>query len=638
MIVKMKKVQVVVRRSDRKRLLDTFQNLGVLHITPIKPSDAIADSKIAVSLENVRRSVQVLSMIEPAGDKSAIPASKAADEVMTIVKSQAEYDNRLTALYRQLEQQSIWGDVTLSDLEEIKSSGIDPRFYIMSVAEASQIKANFSTIISQPTKDKALVAIVDRDGTAEIPQNAESIPVPAKDNPSIRSEAARIDASIKNNSSRLAELAHQINEIRLLQAELEARAEFSVAANGALTEEDLFAIQGWVPAERAKSLDADLDSAGIVAGIRSFEPEEDENPPTLIKYSKLVSPIKGLFDILNTFPGYHEIDLAAFFMIAMPIFAAMLIGDAGYGLIFILLGVFLQKKMSHKIGPEAIRLILIVGVATLIWGLLTANFFGVSPETMAHAIGGDMINTSDEVVWDNFYHAGGAWAKIGNAMIDIAPLWREDGSDGRELLIQISFIVGALHLIAAHVRRAIRLAPSQKAIADIGWSVVLTGMLAVIWTMFFVEDGEDPPVPSAVMLGAVFGGLALVALFEAPNRNPVKRVLVGFASALLPLIGTFGDTMSYIRLMAVGLASYYIAFAFNDLGATIAESGTWGAAAPILLFGHTLNIVLCVIAIFAHGVRLNMLEFSNNAGVQWAGYPYSPFSKNKAQANIQRRD
>ena len=104
---------------------------------------------------------------------------------------------------------------------------------------------------------------------------------------------------------------------------------------------------------------------------------------------------------------------------------------------------------------------------------------------------------------------------------------------------------------------------------------------------------------------------------------------MGFASSLLPLISTFGDTMSYIRLMAVGMASFYIAFAFNDLGATIAGSATWqwALAAPIIVVGHLLNIALCLIAIFAHGVRLNMLEFSGNAGVQWAGYAYAPFAK-----------
>ena len=112
----MRKVQVVVRRSDREQLLDTLRDLGVLHITPIKPSEAVADSSVAITLDKVRHAVQTLTTIEPAGDKPALSAADAADEVTAIVKAQTEYDNRLTALYRQMEQQSIWGDITLSDL------------------------------------------------------------------------------------------------------------------------------------------------------------------------------------------------------------------------------------------------------------------------------------------------------------------------------------------------------------------------------------------------------------------------------------------------------------------------------------------------------------------------------------------
>ena len=75
-----------------------------------------------------------------------------------------------------------------------------------------------------------------------------------------------------------------------------------------------------------------------------------------------------------------------------------------------------------------------------------------------------------------------------------------------------------------------------------------------------------------------------------------------------------------------GLASYFIASAFNTLSVQVAEAATWFAAAPVLLFGHGLNIGLATIAIFAHGVRLNMLEFSaNHMGMQWAGKEYDPF-------------
>jgi len=89
--------------------------------------------------------------------------------------------------------------------------------------------------------------------------------------------------------------------------------------------------------------------------------------------------------------------------------------------------------------------------------------------------------------------------------------------------------------------------------------------------------------------------------------------------------------MSYVRLMAVGIATYYIATAFNLLSWQLAQAATWLAAVPVLLFGHGLNIALALLAVLVHGVRLNMLEFSSNAGVQWSGYPYEPFSKMRFQ-------
>ena len=164
-----------------------------------------------------------------------------------------------------------------------------------------------------------------------------------------------------------------------------------------------------------------------------------------------------------------------------------------------------------------------------------------------------------------------------------------------------------------------------------GWCLILVAMLGVIWILFFKMQNKDRftvLVPLNV-IGILLGvGGALVVGFGHPDRNPLKRIGIGFAGSLLPLLGTFSDTMSYIRLMAVGLASFYIASAFNALAVQLAAVTTWFAVVPVLvlLFGHGLNVGLAMIAIFAHGVRLNMLEFSNNAGVQWAGYRYEPFA------------
>ena len=66
-------------------------------------------------------------------------------------------------------------------------------------------------------------------------------------------------------------------------------------------------------------------------------------------------------------------------MLALPLFAAMLIGDAGYGLVFALLPIVFRRKLLATAGPAKTNLLLIVGVATIVWGVLSANYFGLTP-------------------------------------------------------------------------------------------------------------------------------------------------------------------------------------------------------------------------------------------------------------------
>ena len=620
----MKKVQVVVRRTDRDQLLEALHELGVLHITPVNLAKAVASAEIALALDSVRRAEQIVKGIEPTGNVPNISAQDAVNEVLKIQRTQAEYDSRLTSLFRQLEQQAIWGDLTLDDFEALKSADVLPTFYLAPRENVDEFKAEFVSIVGDAGSGKVIVAVLSRmSGHAYIPEAAEPLPTLMTDNPTIRAEAAQIDAKRKQTTERLSVLAHLLSQIESLQADLEDKVRFSVATNGAFTDEELFAIQGWVPVDHSETLGSDLESRGIVAGIRILDPEEEEIPPTLIKYPRWVMPIKGLFNMLNTYPGYREIDLAVFFMIAMPVFAAMLTGDGGYGLVFMLPGILFYKKLVRKMGREGTQLLIIFGAAAFIWGILTANFFGVTPETMARA-GGFFVEGNEDLTYQNLRDGDGGWAIVGKLMME-APLWRESAEAGRELLIKISFLIGSLHLIVAHLRRSAFILPDTRGIANIGWATVLVAMLGLIWGMFFEDDAIS--VSSSLVVIVLAAGMVLVVGFGSPDRNPIRRVGVGIASSLLPLIAAFSDTMSYIRLMAVSLASFYIAEAFNTLGATVADSATWAVGALVVIFGHTLNMALVVIAIFAHGVRLNMLEFSNNAGVEWAGYAYNPFSK-----------
>ena len=48
-----------------------------------------------------------------------------------------------------------------------------------------------------------------------------------------------------------------------------------------------------------------------------------------------------------------------------------------------------------------------------------------------------------------------------------------------------------------------------------------------------------------------------------------------------------------------------------------------------VLIGHALNIVMGVLSVAVHGIRLNLLEFSGQLGMEWSGTAYDPFRKKK---------
>lgn len=591
MIVPMSKVYVVTQNHGRDRLLESLAQLGLVHVEPIDPGKAIARKLTIHAISALGHARQILQGLEPAVHTPNVCPLEAAREAISIHKEIAEENDRLNTLYRAADQLQLWGNTELRQLEELRSAGIDVRFLSVAHKDLPGLEAECIETVAELPGHEIVIAVIDRTGQFKPPEDAKEIPWPTDDLPSIKKQAAEVDANLKHHNVCLAELANLTEALHYQQEQLQNKADFCVVQNSGLTSEALFALQGWVPSSKAESLADDLDRRDISAAVQVMPPEDDEQPPTLIQYPRWVRPIKALFDMLGTLPGYEEYDLSPFFMIALPLFAAMLIGDAGYGIILAGAGLVFYSRIVKAAGKPAAHLLIIFGLATMIWGILTANYFGITPQSL----------------------------------LALAPLWREDGAEARALIMKTSLFIGCVHLIAAHLHTAVKLFPNVRAYAEIAWVVILADMFVLIWYLMFIGADQIPPTVGLVLLVSFIA----VSWCTEPVSNPIKRFFIGLASSILPLLGTFSDIMSYIRLFAVGLASYYIAAAFNGLGADVAKSATWIGGAPIVIFGHALNIGLAAIAIFAHGVRLNMLEFSNNVGLKWAGYAYRPFTKNK---------
>ena len=606
MIAKMVKVFVVTRSAARRRLLEALRELGVVHLTPIDPAKAVAPEDTLAAIDRLGRAGQVLAQLAPAGEKPDLAPAEAAAETVDIERRSAERRSRLGALHRQVEQLALWGDVTLEQLQQLREAGIELRVYSVAREDVGQVRAECVQPVAELRGKRVLVAVVHRDGEPELPDSAEPVELPARDRPSLRAEAAEVDQALAADAQRLQTLAHLVAEIGTEREKLRERARFTVADRGGLAEGELYAVQGWVPEEAAGAMAEGLGAAGVEAGVRALEPDQGEQPPTLVRYPKWAVPIKALFDVLGTLPGYREVDLSGFFMVALPVFAAMLIGDAGYGLLFVLVPALIYRKAVAAAGKPGVHLLMVMGVATIIWGLLTGVFFGVSPQ--------------------DFLGAGGLWEGVGRALGAVQVV-EGDVKQQAQMIMKISFVMAAIHLSLGQLRQALDVAPRLEMLSKIGWAVFLWGIFLVIWYLFFQSQAGRPPHRLTPYL--LIAGSALAILFASPSRNPLKMVGLGLAQFPLNALGAFSDSISYIRLMGVGLASTIIGQTFNGLGASVASGATWFVGGLVVLFGHGLNIAMCMIAILAHGVRLNMLEFSNHAGVQWAGYAYQPFAASR---------
>ena len=351
-------------------------------------------------------------------------------------------------------------------------------------------------------------------------------------------------------------------------------------------------LSGYVP---ARDCDALRDAAAAHAwGTVLDDPEPGEDVPTLLHQARWVRPVRTVFDFLNIYPGYWESDVGWVFLPFFSLFFAMIVGDAGYAVLLIILTAVLQRRL-RKVPRHVFHMMYIAAVFTLVWGVINGNYFGI--QTLP------VFLTALEVHW----------------------------IQDRDNLIDVCFLIGALHLSLAHVWNAVSLVRAgawSKVIAQAGW-------LLVVWSMFFIARqtvlGRGMPTFLVYLL---IGGIILVAAFMKTPRE-LKAGWIDHVLLPLTMIGNFVDILSYIRLFAVGYASVAVLAAFNGMAAQIGFDSvlTAIAASVLLLFANALNIVLAGLGVLVHAVRLNTLEFSTHKGLAWEGHNlYTPFAKRRDAA------
>ena len=584
MIVPMLRVFLATRQENQAAFLKDLASAGVVQIESLNASTALANHSDLEHLEILKRTVQVS---KPAAPSVVLDPQAIATELAGIHSRAREAHEKRHHLNAHLHALGPWGKTSLQALESLEKNGVSLR------------------LVQGPAKDLAAECIIPfgedwyalidgPDATpAPLPLGVTELPRPSHDHASLLQALAQLDAAQAADEARLRELAPLAAGAALA---LENTCALQVAERSALCQDGLFVVRGWIAAKKLGHLEAKLSGQenGQEVCIYSREPLDDEEPPTLIEHPAWTKPIDGLFKILGAAAGYREFDVSAVFMLALPIFAAMLISDWGYSAILVLMTIIAARQIRTGMGDQFLHLVRTIGVVGILWGLLTDSCFGF----------GILVRFG---VWDHAVIAVNA------------------SKSSTDFVMFLSFTIGTVHLLTAWLWQVWRQFPSLGMLSPLGWGFIVVGMYGLIQHLLLANAAVriDLPFPTLLIIGAV------LAVGFRDVRRPVRGILIGIADFPLSAIGKFGDVMSYVRLMAVGLAGSLLASSFNDMAAQAGEHLGIIAQVLILIFAHSLNLALCCIAIFAHGVRLNMLEFSTNLGLTWSGRSFHPFTNHR---------
>ena len=316
--------------------------------------------------------------------------------------------------------------------------------------------------------------------------------------------------------------------------------------------------------------------------------------------------MKPVFDMLGTVPGYREYDISMWFLLFLSLFFGMIIGDAAYGVIFLIVSI--AMNIASKKCSNLNLLLYVMSVATIVWGSLTGTWFGVEaamdiPLLKALVIP-QIANYSE---------------KFGIA-----------SGEAQNTIMKFCFAVGTVQLSLGCLMNVVRKWKEKNLslVADFAW---LAMIISIYFLALMLVVGAEINV--ALVFAIIIGGLVLVILFgaQAPGQSFGKGLKAGLAGAFttfLDTISAFGNVMSYIRLFAVGMASLAIAQSFNGMASGLLKGWALPAGILVLIIGHALNLIMGLLSVVVHGVRLNLLEFSGQLGMEWAGIPYEPFKKN----------
>lgn len=387
------------------------------------------------------------------------------------------------------------------------------------------------------------------------------------------------------------------------------------------TTEETFVLEGWVPFDDVEKIKAALNQA---AGGKIFVEVDEENinyEDVPVEYNNpgITKPGEVLLDLYAR-PKYRELDPTIILGIMFPILFGIIVGDVGYGLIYLIITLILRKFILRlgDMGKKIMGVMYGVSISTIVFGLIYSEFFTLS-------------------LW---------WHPL--LFVRHLPIGEVHAPNIMDLLV-LSVALGILYISVGrifgminHARMDHKGPHRTKAIlSNLGWNFMLWGMLLAIFSLIDLNvvlakanmlvwipyiPGTAGTVTLIIAIVMFVAGLVFVV-----RENPLD--LMELPSNLL------SHMLSFSRIAAIGLSSVAIGMVVNyfarmffgiafDGGFTVLSIVLIIAAILLIIVGHAVNAVLGVLDGAINSIRLHFVEFFMKF-YQGGGIIYKPFGHNR---------
>jgi V/A-type H+-transporting ATPase subunit I len=583
-IVQVQKATLLASMRGKAALMEALQEFGEVHLIPLSEGGG---SRVPYP----ERVAQALRWLSKSPEQSSQYRHRDDFDIDQIVTETEDVQQRILSLRDRLEvvqdriaHLSPWGSFEFPPAEEI--GGYRFWFYRVPHKLMDQVAAtDLVWSVVHDGRNESYVVVISRNQP-----DADAMPVPRVRAGGdslfhLERERERIELELEDCRFERLRLTRWINNIRQHIADYRDREALGQACRETLEDGEFFLAQCWVPVSKLEDLHEVAKQAH--AALYLEEPQHDEMPPTVLANRPVLAAGENLVQFYQV-PNYWGWDSSATVFVSFCLFFAMILADAGYAALLGLGLAYYWKRMgSSETGLRFRRLLFWLVTTSFVYGVAAGSFFGVTPNFA-------LFKTLHVLDIKNF-----------NTMIAVV------------------VYIGVFHLVMANSVAAWVHGLRWQSLAQLGWILILLG-----GTGYWMVRGH-----SHIPLYVIAAGAGLILLFSSERplrgvRNLVMRLVDGLVD-LFHLSKAFGDTLSYMRLMALGLAGATMADTFNGLaGDMIHHPSGLSVAAGILvlLFGHILNIILGIVGGVVHGLRLNFIEFLSWTHAE-EGHVFQPFRK-----------